>query len=146
MADWKKQLLFDDVQIGDNLPALRLPLTAQRLVMEAGVNRDFEPIHHEIAAAKQAGAPTIFANYVYISALTERFLREWIGLNGQLLKIGPFRMTRFACAGTVTECGGKVVSKREEGGKHLVDLEIWQDDGKGHTMEGKAVVALPTKK
>lgn len=144
MADWNRQLLFEEVAAGDVLPTLSLPLTVDRLVMEAGANRDFAPIHHDNDAARATGAPAMFANTWYVMGLAERMLREWIGLRGEILRIGPFRMTRFNSAGTVTECGGAVAGKREEDGRHLVDLEIWQDDGSGRTMQGKATVALPS--
>lgn len=41
MAKWDEQLTFEEVSEGDELPELVLPLTVQRLVMEAAANRDF---------------------------------------------------------------------------------------------------------
>lgn len=145
MADWSKQLMFEDVTVGDEVPSIQLPLSIDRLVMEAGANRGFEGSHYDNDVARGFGAPAAFANTWYIIGLTERMLREWMGLKGDILRVGPFRMNRFNCAGTVTECCGVVTGKREEDGKHLVDLDVWQDDGSGHTMQGKATVALPSK-
>ena len=45
MAKWDEQLTFEEVKVGDELPELALPLTVQRLVMEAAANRDFVPLH-----------------------------------------------------------------------------------------------------
>ena len=136
MAKWDEQLTFEEVKVGDELPELALPLTVQRLVMEAAANRDFVPLHHDDAAAQRTGAPAMFANTWYYMALSERHLREWVGLEGEILKIGPFRMGKFACPG---------VEKREENGKNVVELDIWQDDGTDKNMWGKALVALPAK-
>ena len=52
MAKWDEQLTFEEVKVGDELPELALPLTVQRLVMEAAANRDFVPLHHDDAAAQ----------------------------------------------------------------------------------------------
>ena len=145
MVDWSKQIFFEDVEVNDLIPVLRLPLTTNRLIMAAGANRDFVAMHNDNEAGRRAGAPGMFANTWYVMGLAERMLREWIGLRGEVVRIGPFRMSRFNCPGTVTECGGTVLDKRQEGGKGLVDLDIWQDDGSGRTMVGKATVALPSK-
>ena len=53
MAKWDEQLTFEEVKVGDELPELALPLTVQRLVMEAAANRDFVPLHHDDAAAQR---------------------------------------------------------------------------------------------
>ena len=145
MVDWSKQIFFEDVEVNDLIPVLRLPLPTNRLIMAAGANRDFVAMHNDNEAGRRAGAPGMFANTWYVMGLAERMLREWIGLRGEVVRIGPFRMSRFNCPGTVTECGGTVLDKRQEGGKCLVDLDIWQDDGSGRTMVGKATVALPSK-
>ena len=39
--------------VGDVLPAIEIPITLQRLVMEAGANRDFSLMHHDSAVARQ---------------------------------------------------------------------------------------------
>lgn len=142
-VDWTKQLLFSEVSEGDELAELELPLTVQRLVMEAAANRDFQPMHHDAEYGQKNGAPSMFANTWFYLALAERRLREWVGLRGEILKIGPFRMGKFACPGTVSHCGGRVLSKRQENGKNLVELEIWHHDGSDRNMSGKATVALP---
>ena len=49
-------LVFDAIREGDELPPFSLALTLQRLVMEAGVNRDFAPIHHDPQIARATGA------------------------------------------------------------------------------------------
>lgn len=77
-------MISHDVAPGDSLPVFTLPLTVQRLVMEAGVNRDFTPIHHDSAVARSHGAPNMFANNLLLQALFEATIREWMGLAGRL--------------------------------------------------------------
>ena len=47
MAEWDKQLYFEDVILDTEMKSVSIPLTLQRLVMEAGANRDLSSIHHD---------------------------------------------------------------------------------------------------
>ena len=43
-------------------------------------------------------------------------------------------------------CKGKIKKKYTENDEHLVDLEIWVENGKGEpTTPGRATVMLPSK-
>ena len=46
-VDWNKQLHFEEVEVGSEVPAVSIPIDLQQLVMEAGANRDFSSIHHD---------------------------------------------------------------------------------------------------
>jgi hypothetical protein len=44
-------------------------------------------------------------------------------------------------------CKGKVTKEYEEGGEHIVECEIWVENGKGDkTTPGSALAALPARK
>ena len=79
MADWDKQLYFEDVTEDMELTPVSIPLTLQRMVMEAGANRDLSSIHHDNKAAAATGAPGVYMNTFFIMGMIERLLREWIG-------------------------------------------------------------------
>jgi len=143
MVDWKKQLRFNEVEVEKEIPAVSIPITLQRLVMEAGANRDFSPIHHDGEIARATGAPDTYANTFFIMGMFERTLREWIGLRGVIKKIGPFRMKVFNCVGDVMTCKGKVKEKSQENGNNVVKLDIWCETDKGQTVVGEATVILP---
>ena len=98
------------MKIGDNLPEIRIPITLHRLVMEAGANRDFSMIHHDQAVAKATGAPDAYANTFFLMGLFERQLREFIGLDGRIKKIGPMQMKTFNCVGDVLIVKGSVTA------------------------------------
>ncbi|MDP7619412.1 MAG: hypothetical protein QF652_04110, partial [Dehalococcoidia bacterium] len=61
MVDWGKQRYWDDVNEGDEINEVQYPLTVQRMVMAAGANRDFNPIHHSTYAANAGGAADMYA-------------------------------------------------------------------------------------
>ena len=143
MVDWGKQLYFEKVNVGDEAPPVSISLTLQGMVMEAGANLDFSSIHHDHEAAQATGAPGVYMNSFFIMGMFERMLREWIGLKGEIKKVGPFRMKIFNCVGDMVVYKGKVRQKHEEDGKGIVALDIWSETQKGQTVAGEATVILP---
>ena len=146
MVDWSKQRYFEDLREGDEIDSVSFPITIQRLVMEAGANRDFAPIHHNREIAQGGGAPDMYCNNFFIQGMWERTVREFIGVRGVIKKVGPFRMRIFNTAGDTVVCKGKVARKWQEGGQNLLELEVWSENSRGVSV-GPApyVVTLPSK-
>ena len=140
MVDWSRQITLDDVVVGTEIPVISMPITLQRLVMEAGSNRDLSLIHHNREVAQSTGAADAYMNTFFIIGLFERMLREWIGLRGSLKKIGSLQMKSFNVAGDVVYCKGKVTGKQEDG---MVNLDIWMENEGKITVTAVAVVILP---
>lgn len=146
MADWSKQLYWEDVSVGDAVPALTFNLTVHRLVVFAGANRDFAPIHHDTEVARAQGAPDMYANNVFCQAMWERTVREWIGLDGRIKKLGPFRMRIFNTVGEAVVTTGEVKRKWQESGSNLVELEMVSRHSRGVSVgPGPVLVSLPAK-
>ena len=148
MTDWMSQLSFEDVEIGDEARPVTCPIALQRLVMEAGANRDFAPIHHDRDFARANGAPDAYANTIFLQMLFEVTLRHWMGLSGRLKRLG-FRMQCFNYVGTVVTCRCRVTSKTIDGGVGLVDLDVWHESTHEEvvmiTATGSATVRLPIR-
>ena len=79
IVDWSRQIILNDVVIGAEIPEISMPVTLQRLVMEAGSNRDLSLIHHNKEVAQSTGADDAYMNTFFIIGLFERMLREWMG-------------------------------------------------------------------
>ena len=135
-------LTFDDVTKGTELPEFAVPLTIQRLVMEAAANRDFTPIHHDREITRATGAPDPYANTMLIQAVFEATLREWIGLAGRLRSL-RFNMWAFAAAGSILSGHGRVTGKRAGDGGGFVDVDVWTASGGTQTATGSATIWLP---
>lgn len=135
-------MYYDDVEVGAVLPPFVLPLTVQRLVMEAGVNRDFAPIHSDRELAQASGAPDMYANTMLFQALFEGALRQWMGLGGRLRKLG-FSMRAFTMPGHEVVVLGTVTGKRTSDDQAFVDLEVWTEVEGDRTAAGTATVELP---
>lgn len=136
-------LTFADVADGTELPPFTVPLTIQRLVMEAATNRDFAPIHHDREITRATGAPDPYANTMLVQAVFEATLREWMGLAGRLRRL-QFSMRSFAAAGAILSGNGRVTGTRvDRDGGGYVDLEIWTESGGARAATGTATVWLP---
>ena len=125
---------------GVELPAIDIPITLQRLVMEAGANRDLSLIHHDTEVAKATGAPDAFANTFFLMGMFERLVREWAGPTARIRKIGPLRMMIFNAVGDTMHFKGAVESVDTEAG--TVSLDLWSESDRGKTVTSKAIVEL----
>lgn len=134
-------LTFDSVTVGDELQPMSIPITLQRLVMEAGANRDFSLIHHDRDVAKATGAPDAYMNTFFIAGMFERLLREWMGHTGQLNKITGLRMQVFNSVGDTVTFRGRVIGINRD--THQADVELWSETDNGKTVTATATVTLP---
>ncbi len=96
IPDWSRQITLADVVVGAEIPAISMPITLQRLVQEAGSNRDLSLIHHNKEVAQSTGAADAYMNTFFIIGLFERMLREWMGAGGRLKKKGMSKSSRRA--------------------------------------------------
>ena len=140
IVDWSRQIILNDVVVGAEIPEISMPVTLQRLVMEAGSNRDLSLIHHNKEVAQSTGADDAYMNTFFIIGLFERMLREWTGTRGRLKKIGSLQMQSFNIVGDVVYCRGKVTGKQDDG---TVNLDIRMENQERVTVTAVAVVNLP---
>jgi acyl dehydratase len=132
-----ESLDISTVLAGDKTHEIELPLTLQRLVMEAGANRDFSLIHHDKEVAKNTGAPDAYANTFFLMGMFERLLREFIGPAGQIQKLGPMRMTAFNVVGDTIKVSGSVTAVDRDLNRVSLNLQICTDKGATATCEAQ---------
>jgi len=123
-----------DVEVGTELPAVRVQLQRVNLVMYAGASGDFNPIHWNERFAKAVGLPDVIAH----GMLTMRVVTDWLGDPGALVEFGV-RFTRPVVvpdddAGAIVEVSAKVTAVGDDG---LVTLALTATF-EGSTVLGKA--------
>lgn len=133
---------FDQVKVGDELPALKLPrITRTTLALFAGASGDHNPVHIDLDFAKATGMPDVFAHGMLPMAYLGRFLTNWAPQTQ--LRHYAVRFSAITPIGAKLTCGGKVVEKLERNGEQVVKLEIGVVDDKGELkLSGDALVAL----
>lgn len=139
-----KDLFFEDVTTGTMIPTYSVELTLQRLVMEAGANRDFAPPHFDRELARAEGLKDVFANTMLLQTLFEVMLRQWMGPAGRIRKLG-FRMHAMNYVDQTLSAHGVVVDLRNDN-SGTVEIDIWQQTAaQGKTVAGTALVQLPLR-
>jgi len=138
-----ENLAFEDVTVGTVVPPYSVELTLQRLVMEAGANRDFAPAHFDREIARAEGRKDVFANTMLLQTLFEVMLRRWMGAAGKIRKLG-LRMHAMNYVDQTLSAHGVVVECTPGRTAGMVKLDIWQQTpAQGKTVSGRAVVELP---
>jgi acyl dehydratase len=77
---------FDDVQVGDELPAQHARLSRGDLVNYSGVAGDANPIHWDEDIAKLAGLPDVIAHGMLTMGLGAGFASAWTGDPGAVTR------------------------------------------------------------
>ncbi len=78
MSDYKT-LSLAEVKVGDKLDTVAIDITTGLVVCGALATRDFEPVHHNKAAAQAVGLPDVFMNILTSQGLMTRFATDWSG-------------------------------------------------------------------
>lgn len=142
-ADWSHQLRFDKIALGDEVPPFSMWLSYQRIVMSVAADRMFSGLHHNREQARWRGFRDIIFNTRGYEMMFEVMLRRWIGLDGRIRKLGPFRMTGSSYPGDVVTTRARVVGKTEPPQKGLINVELLALNNRGEAARGEAQVALP---
>ncbi|NIS88587.1 MAG: acyl dehydratase [Woeseiaceae bacterium] len=132
---------MDSIAVGDEIGPISIPITLQRLVMEAGANRDFSLIHHDADVARATGAPDAYMNTFFIAGMFERLLREWMGYRGVINSITNLRMKVFNTVGDTVTFSGTVSALDND--SRTVVIEMRSATGNGETVTAEATITLP---
>lgn len=133
---------FDEVEEGDEAPALRHELGRTDLVKYAGASGDLNPMHHDEVKATEAGLPSVFGHGMYSMGLLGTAITNWVGIGN--LRSYNVRFTKQTWPGETLVSSVKVAAKREEDGERLVDLEVFLANEDGEVkVAGSAVASLP---
>ena len=114
------KLHYDAISTGDEAPVVSHQLTRTDLVKYAGASGDFNPMHTDEVAAKEAGLPSVFGHGMFSMGLLGRAVTDWAGAGN--LKVYGVRFTKQTWPGE-TLSSRIVVSGKEE------------------TAEGKIIIA-----
>lgn len=129
------------VVVGEQLPPLRIDVTAGLIVGGAIASRDFTPVHHDKAAAQATGLPDIFMNILTSNGLMARFVTDWTGPEATIRRI-EVKLGAPNLPGMIMTVTGEVAAKDEAAG--TVDVSVSGDNNVwGNHMAGTVRVALP---
>ena len=131
-------LRFDEVSVGDTLPALDVPITATTIVAGAIASRDYQDVHHDSVLARQRGSQDIFMNILTTNGWVGRFVTDWAGPEA-LLRCVDIRLGAPNYPGDTMVLSGSVTEKRDG----VVTVAVRGANKLGDHVTGQVELALP---
>ncbi|MDP2920463.1 MAG: MaoC/PaaZ C-terminal domain-containing protein [Dehalococcoidia bacterium] len=140
------QLFWEDIEAGASVPPLVKKPTPRQLVQWAAASGDYYEIHYDKDYALSNRLPGIIVHGALKGSWLGELLSNWVGDKGKIKKYGCSYRGMDIPGDTLT-CKGTVTKKYTDGADHVVEAEIWLENGKGEkTTPGTAVVVFPSKK
>jgi hypothetical protein len=134
---------WDDVEVGDAMPPLLMPITVTRCVFMASASRDFAPQHHNTwYCHNKSRTREMFLGTHFNLGMLSRFMTDYGGPLSTVRRI-QLQMRRTIGAGEDYMMRGTITRKWEEGGEKLVDMDIFIDTELGPAYACSGTLALP---
>ena len=138
-------LAFADVNVGDELPILVLPITRTLIVSGALASRDYQDVHHDSELAKSRGSKDIFMNILTTNGLVGRYVTDWSGPSSLITEV-KIRLGAPNYPDDTMTFTGSVTEKAplaEDGQRGLVTVAVRGANQLGDHVTGTVVVSLP---
>ncbi|MEZ5571461.1 MAG: acyl dehydratase [Halioglobus sp.] len=140
MSDYKT-LTCAELSVGQKLPPQAIDITTSLVVCGALATRDFEPVHHNKAAAVATGLPDVFMNILTSQGLMTRYATDWSGPEA-VVKSLDIRLGAPNVPGMIMTMTGEVTAIDTEQG--IVDIAVVGENNIwGMHMQGSVQLALP---
>jgi len=138
------RIRYDDVQVGDELPAQTFTVQRVDLVKYCGASGDFNVIHWNERIATSVGLPNVIAHGMFTMAEAARVVTDWVGDPGAVVDYGV-RFTRPVVVpdddrGATIDVTGTVKEKLDDK-RVAVDLSA-RVNGETVLAKARAVVRL----
>ncbi|GFG67280.1 beta-hydroxyacyl-ACP dehydratase [Mycobacterium kubicae] len=135
-------LKWSDIDVGDEVSALEIPVTTTVIVAGAIASRDFMPVHHDRDYANKQGSPNLFMNILTTNGLCTRFLTDWAGPEAMVKKLS-IRLGVPSFPDDPLRFTGSVTGKSEGSeGENFVEVAFKATNSLGDHVSGTAVLSL----
>lgn len=133
----------DDFDVGDERSKLVVEEVSRTdFVKYAGASGDFNPIHYDDEAAKEAGHPGVIAQGMFTAGLLETLVTDWVGVEN--VRSFNVRFTSVVRPGDSIRAVGEVEETTTESDGVTVDLALRAETQSGETViAGTATAVVP---
>lgn len=141
----KPQVYFEDIQVGDAVPALvKSAISLTQLVRYAGASGDFNPLHYDPKLGESIGTGGIIAHGMLIMGIAGQTLSDFVG-PGALRKFGV-RFKSMTHINDVLTCKGVITEKYEAHNEGRIAGTVEVADQNGDVkLSGNFVAAVPRR-
>jgi acyl dehydratase len=131
---------FGEVSVGDELPALDIPLTRTQIISSALASRDYTPVHHDHELAIAQGSKDIFMNILSTNGFVGRFVTDWAGPDAVLKRVA-IRLGAPNYPGDTMHMTGTVTATDDA--SCSVEVAVRGANGLGDHVTGTVTLTLP---
>jgi acyl dehydratase len=139
-------LKWTDIEVGDEVTPLEIPITTTMIVAGAIASRDFMPVHHDRDYANKQGSPNVFMNILTTNGYCVRFLTDWAGPEAMVknlsIRLGvpcfpddPLRFTGSVTGKTEGDSAGQE-------GENFIEVTFQGANSLGDHVSGTAILSL----
>ena len=138
-------LKWADIEVGDEVTPLEIPVTTTMIVAGAIASRDFMPVHHDRDYANKQGSPNLFMNILTTNGLCVRFLTDWAGPEAMVknlsirLGVPSFPNDPLRFTGSVTD---KTRGSEGATDENFVEVTFRGANSLGDHVSGTAILSL----
>ncbi len=134
---------FDEVSVGEELPALEVPLTRTLIISTALASRDYQDVHHDPVLAVERGSKDIFMNILSTNGLVGRYVTDWAGPGAILTDVNIRLGAPNYPDDTMTLTGSVTAKDADADGKGAVEVTLRGANGLGDHVTGTVRLLLP---
>lgn len=134
-------LAYNEINVGDEITPMDVPVTTTLIVAGAIASRDYMPVHHDRDFATGQGSPDIFLNILTTNGLCVKFLHDWAGPEAMVKKLS-IRLGVPAFPNDPLHFTGSVTGKSVEGDEGLVEVALKGTNKLGDHVTGTAILSL----
>jgi len=137
------ELRWEEVNEGDKVPDLLMPITVTRCAFMASASRDFAPQHHNTwYCHNKSRTREMFLGTHFNLGMLSRFMTDYGGPTSTVRRM-QLQMMRTIGAGEDYMMSGVITKKWEKDGESLVDMDITIDTELGPGYRCSGTLALP---
>jgi hypothetical protein len=136
---------FEEVNVGDALPDVPVPLTRTLIVSTAIASRDYQDVHHDSVLAVERGSKDIFMNILSTNGIVGRYVTDWSG-PGAVLTDVKIRLGAPNYPDDTMTLTGSVTAKDDTigaDGYGSIDVTLRGANGLGDHVTGTVSLRLP---
>ena len=129
-----RQLYFEAVKVGDELPPLvKPPVDRLQIARYSGAAQDWNPLSVDEQYARNAGFPSALVPAMVSMGFLGELVMDWV--RGARLRKIQARFVKIVWPGDVLTSRGRVVDRRFEApGRYAIDVEAWAENQRGELV------------
>lgn len=145
VPDEMKQVYFEDVKEGEEIPGYSLRLDPLRFHLQTSGTQFFGLMHLDEEYAQRTGLPHIFLDAGFTQAALARVVIDWMGYEGWLAKF-EMQLKKMNFLQDLLTVKGGVKKKYIKEGQGYVECDVWAENQRdGISTPGNATIILPLR-